>query len=158
MPTDPSIRALNWSKSQPCTTQTLLEDANQSTKQTSTPHTNQLRQSELGDVVYVELPEVGRKFDQGETFGVVESVKVWTGGRKMGDAARGMLHDYAASFALRMPNQQKGFMLHGRVCMVESVKAWARCECSLPHAFSWVRLHAAWACVPALCPFLSPAG
>uniref|UniRef100_A0A6U2JXW0 Glycine cleavage system H protein n=1 Tax=Chlamydomonas euryale TaxID=1486919 RepID=A0A6U2JXW0_9CHLO len=32
-------------------------------------------QSELGDVVYVELPEVGRKFDQGETFGVVESVK-----------------------------------------------------------------------------------
>lgn len=33
-------------------------------------------QAELGDVVYVELPEVGRLFTQGETFGVVESVKV----------------------------------------------------------------------------------
>ena len=32
-------------------------------------------QSELGDVVYVELPEVGKTFKQGETFGVVESVK-----------------------------------------------------------------------------------
>lgn len=33
-------------------------------------------QAELGDVVYVELPEVGRKLKKGETFGVVESVKV----------------------------------------------------------------------------------
>lgn len=33
-------------------------------------------QSELGDVVYVELPEVGKAVKQGETFGVVESVKV----------------------------------------------------------------------------------
>lgn len=33
-------------------------------------------QSELGDVVYVELPEVGSEVKQGETFGVVESVKV----------------------------------------------------------------------------------
>jgi glycine cleavage system H lipoate-binding protein len=33
-------------------------------------------QSELGDVVYVELPEVGATVTQGETFGVVESVKV----------------------------------------------------------------------------------
>ena len=32
-------------------------------------------QSELGDVVFVELPEVGSKVKQGETFGVVESVK-----------------------------------------------------------------------------------
>jgi len=29
----------------------------------------------LGDVVFAELPEVGRELDQGETFGVVESVK-----------------------------------------------------------------------------------
>lgn len=33
-------------------------------------------QSELGDVVYVELPEVGSELSKGETFGVVESVKV----------------------------------------------------------------------------------
>ena len=32
-------------------------------------------QDSLSDVVYVELPEVGDEFDQGETFGVVESVK-----------------------------------------------------------------------------------
>ncbi len=32
-------------------------------------------QSELGDVVYVELPEVGRTLQVGETFGSVESVK-----------------------------------------------------------------------------------
>ncbi|KAG1669155.1 hypothetical protein FOA52_002667 [Chlamydomonas sp. UWO 241] len=32
-------------------------------------------QAELGDVVYVELPELGKAFTQGETFGVVESVK-----------------------------------------------------------------------------------
>ena len=33
-------------------------------------------QAELGDVVYVELPEVGTEVEQGETFGVIESVKV----------------------------------------------------------------------------------
>ena len=32
-------------------------------------------QKELGEVVYVELPKVGDKFDSGETFGNVESVK-----------------------------------------------------------------------------------
>jgi glycine cleavage system H protein len=32
-------------------------------------------QSELGDVVYVEVPEVGAELTKGETFGVVESVK-----------------------------------------------------------------------------------
>jgi len=32
-------------------------------------------QHALGDVVYVELPEVGRTLEAGETFGVVESVK-----------------------------------------------------------------------------------
>jgi glycine cleavage system H protein len=32
-------------------------------------------QSELGDVVFVELPETGSRVTQGETFGVVESVK-----------------------------------------------------------------------------------
>eukprot|EP00249_Psilotum_nudum_P005722 c19149_g3_i2 orf=62-559(+) len=30
---------------------------------------------QLGDIVYVELPEVGRKVEQGESFCVVESVK-----------------------------------------------------------------------------------
>ncbi len=33
-------------------------------------------QSELGDVVYVELPEVGSTVEAGKQFGVVESVKV----------------------------------------------------------------------------------
>jgi glycine cleavage system H protein len=32
-------------------------------------------QSELNDVVYVELPEVGDAFEKGEEFGTVESVK-----------------------------------------------------------------------------------
>ena len=32
-------------------------------------------QSQLGDVVFLELPKPGRKLDAGETFGVVESVK-----------------------------------------------------------------------------------
>ena len=30
---------------------------------------------ELGDVVFVEMPAVGRKVARGETFGVIESVK-----------------------------------------------------------------------------------
>lgn len=30
---------------------------------------------QLGDIVYMELPEVGKPFNQGEMFGVVESVK-----------------------------------------------------------------------------------
>jgi glycine cleavage system H protein len=32
-------------------------------------------QQQLGDVVYVELPEVGRVVNQGEVFGAIESVK-----------------------------------------------------------------------------------
>ena len=32
-------------------------------------------QKELGDIVYVELPKPGMKFNSGETFGSVESVK-----------------------------------------------------------------------------------
>ena len=32
-------------------------------------------QDELGDVVFVELPEEGRTLDSGESFGAVESVK-----------------------------------------------------------------------------------
>lgn len=32
-------------------------------------------QEQLGEVVYVELPEVGRAFRQGEQFGSIESVK-----------------------------------------------------------------------------------
>ncbi len=32
-------------------------------------------QSELGDIVYVDLPKIGAKYAQGATFGSVESVK-----------------------------------------------------------------------------------
>jgi glycine cleavage system H protein len=32
-------------------------------------------QRQLGDVVYIELPKVGDRFDTGQTFGSVESVK-----------------------------------------------------------------------------------
>ncbi len=32
-------------------------------------------QSELGDVVYVELPEIGTQTTQGESFGTIEAVK-----------------------------------------------------------------------------------
>ncbi|MFT4563142.1 MAG: glycine cleavage system H protein [Gammaproteobacteria bacterium] len=32
-------------------------------------------QEQLGDVVYVELPEIGQKFSTGDNVGVVESVK-----------------------------------------------------------------------------------
>jgi glycine cleavage system H protein len=31
-------------------------------------------QQQLGDIVFVELPEVGRALDRGEPFGVIESV------------------------------------------------------------------------------------
>ena len=30
---------------------------------------------QLGDIVYVELPDVGEQFEQGDTFGTIESVK-----------------------------------------------------------------------------------
>lgn len=42
---------------------------------TATVGISDFAQSELGDVVYVELPEVGSQVQKGETFGVVESVK-----------------------------------------------------------------------------------
>ncbi|MEO7271125.1 MAG: glycine cleavage system protein GcvH [Vicinamibacterales bacterium] len=32
-------------------------------------------QKQLGDVVYLELPEVGRRLTQGDVFGTIESVK-----------------------------------------------------------------------------------
>ncbi len=32
-------------------------------------------QEQLGDVVFVELPDVGEEFEMGDSFGVVESVK-----------------------------------------------------------------------------------
>lgn len=35
-----------------------------------------MEQSELGDVVFVELPEVGSEVEKDSTFGVLESVKV----------------------------------------------------------------------------------
>ncbi|QDZ25769.1 glycine cleavage system H protein [Chloropicon primus] len=42
---------------------------------TATVGITDFAQSELGDVVFVELPEVGSTLDASETFGVVESVK-----------------------------------------------------------------------------------
>jgi glycine cleavage system H protein len=35
----------------------------------------QYAQQQLGDVVYIELPEIGAKLRQGQSFGTVESVK-----------------------------------------------------------------------------------
>ena len=32
-------------------------------------------QSELGDIIFVELPDVGDSFDQHEVFGTIEAVK-----------------------------------------------------------------------------------
>jgi len=32
-------------------------------------------QAQLGEIIYVELPEIGDEFEQGEAFGVVESAK-----------------------------------------------------------------------------------
>ena len=43
--------------------------------ETATIGITDFAQSELGDVVYVELPEVGATVEAKETFGVVESVK-----------------------------------------------------------------------------------
>ena len=42
---------------------------------TGTVGITEYAQGELGDVVFVELPAVGRKFAQGESFGTVEAVK-----------------------------------------------------------------------------------
>ena len=43
--------------------------------ETATVGITDYAQSELGDVVFVELPEPGSTVKQGESFGVVESVK-----------------------------------------------------------------------------------
>ncbi|MFQ6610840.1 MAG: glycine cleavage system protein GcvH [Fidelibacterota bacterium] len=32
-------------------------------------------QSELGDIIFIEFPEVGESFEKGDTFGTVEAVK-----------------------------------------------------------------------------------
>ena len=42
---------------------------------TGTVGITEYAQGELGDVVFVELPAVGKKFAQGESFGTVEAVK-----------------------------------------------------------------------------------
>jgi len=42
---------------------------------TATVGVSHFAQQELGDVVFVELPEVGRRLKQGEEFGTIESVK-----------------------------------------------------------------------------------
>ena len=40
------------------------------------PNWTTAKQAELGDIVYVEMPEVGSQMESGAVFGVVESVKV----------------------------------------------------------------------------------
>ena len=42
---------------------------------TATVGITDFAQSQLGDVVFLELPNIGRKLDLRETFGVIESVK-----------------------------------------------------------------------------------
>lgn len=42
---------------------------------TATIGVTQYAQEQLGDIVYVELPQVGQEFSKGDTFGVLESVK-----------------------------------------------------------------------------------
>ncbi len=42
---------------------------------TATVGITEYAQKELGEIVYVELPEVGHVFDSGQEFGTVESVK-----------------------------------------------------------------------------------
>lgn len=42
---------------------------------TATVGISEYAQKELGEIVYVELPEVGHVFDSGQEFGTVESVK-----------------------------------------------------------------------------------
>jgi len=42
---------------------------------TATIGVSHFAQKELGDVVFVELPEIGRRLKQGEEFGTIESVK-----------------------------------------------------------------------------------
>ena len=43
--------------------------------ETGTIGVSHFAQKELGDVVFVELPDVGRRLKQGEEFGTIESVK-----------------------------------------------------------------------------------
>lgn len=44
-----------------------------------TPDSAACVQSELGDVVYAEMPEVGASFSAGDRMAIVESVKVRQG-------------------------------------------------------------------------------
>lgn len=48
----------------------LLEDG-----ETATIGITDFAQSELGEIIYVELPQPGKKFDQDEVFGSVEAIK-----------------------------------------------------------------------------------
>ncbi|WP_042377387.1 glycine cleavage system protein GcvH [Streptacidiphilus melanogenes] len=45
---------------------------------TATVGITDFAQKQLGDIVFVELPEVGRQLDRGKEFGTVESVKAVT--------------------------------------------------------------------------------
>lgn len=54
---------------------TSHEWANQDDSEQVTIGITDHAQQSLGDIVFVELPEVGMKLDMGQEFGVVESVK-----------------------------------------------------------------------------------
>lgn len=58
-------------------------------------------QSELGDIVFVELPDVGDAVKKGEQFGVVESVKV----SEMG--ARGRARRARATRSIASPGARR---------------------------------------------------
>ncbi len=46
-----------------------------SEKEHTTVGVTDYAQQQLGDIVFVELPEIGRTIEKGEPFGVIESVK-----------------------------------------------------------------------------------
>ena len=59
-------------------------------------------QAELGDIVYVELPEAGSEVEKGNNFGVVESVKV-------------LIPSCASSPSSRLSSMFATLLVHGAV-------------------------------------------
>jgi glycine cleavage system H protein len=71
-------------------------------------------QHELGDIVYVELPEKGKKFRAGDVLGTIESVKavseLYRAGRRRGGVEPGAFR--------RAPEGQRGSARAGWICRV----------------------------------------
>lgn len=107
-------------------------------------------QGELGDVVYVELPEVGSTVSKGETFGVVESVKVglmWLLIRSCASATQGQLMLPLASLLLLLLLLQDSssnslHMAHWRMLADKQLIRHA------PQLFSWLMAHDTACCTP----------